>query len=418
MISKYTVVVLAGFGLLAGFSRELVIAYYTGTSVQSDIFRVAYSLPSFFINNLSPALISFYLFFLNKRPELIKLSFGVMSIFGLIISGVLFIFASEVGITLAPGFSDEQLSLLRDSVKILSGAVFLGFIIPFFRALLVYDNKPVLSSSFQAFIGFGFLLMAIVTSYINPSFLATDFSSFVILPLIIYSFVVILVSPKQNWVKSKLVINSANINFVLIFVVNILIFKVTNTIPRYFERGLLSYSDTGVISIYEYSLVLSGLLPIFLFAVFTNISLPSILRMEGEAKQRQEVFRLVVRSLFFILPITVILFSFREFFIDLTLGYGAFKEGDVEAVSEYFSISILAAAATFIYMAITALFIAQNMKSQLLILSLCKAGLRMLMSYYLYIEFSLKGIIVSFVLCEILMALLALYFYKKKAHDQ
>ncbi|WP_036223617.1 lipid II flippase MurJ [Maritalea myrionectae] len=60
--------ILMGLGLIAGFGREVIVASLFGTSINAEIFRVAYGLPSIFSDSLAVSLVAILIpYFLSNQ---------------------------------------------------------------------------------------------------------------------------------------------------------------------------------------------------------------------------------------------------------------------------------------------------------------------------------------------------------------
>ncbi|MBK1696662.1 lipid II flippase MurJ [Rhodovibrio salinarum] len=168
---SFFVPILVTMGLVAGFFREILIAYYFGTSREVEIFRVAFALPSILSESIAVSVVSVLIRNLvpMRRGSFMSGLRQVVWGGGLIATGVTLLGIVSMpaqALLLAPGISGAQRELLVMIGRICwVMSLFVIMALPL-RALMSVRGRvwPGASSTFVRSAAFGIVMIALITA--------------------------------------------------------------------------------------------------------------------------------------------------------------------------------------------------------------------------------------------------------------
>lgn len=260
LIQKLLVPMLIAAGILANFSREVLLAYACGTSAAVDIFRIATYLPTVFFQTMGAVLVGLYLPHYKPNSDRLYtptdsrnvtvISFAVAGI-GILTSPLLALFA-------APGLpADLKVSILWSSIW-----SWLGFLLVsltfHYRIQLQSAGKTGIAASTSLIFSTAFVVAMIVLLWSNlfssssPNLLIGAFFFACVVLLVIYSdfrragsSIFFLIKTQFSCLPCDIVSNRLIVG---VFFVQFLL-----SVPRLLDRGIASESGVGGIAALDYA---------------------------------------------------------------------------------------------------------------------------------------------------------------------
>ncbi|MDI6860453.1 MAG: murein biosynthesis integral membrane protein MurJ [Caldisericia bacterium] len=329
---------------ILGFIREEVIAYFFGTTFQSDAIKISTYIPLTISHLLVAGLLSaifipvFTDFLIEKKEkdmwETFNILFNVIGIIFVILSFLFFIFSKELIHLMAPHASEEM--------KTLANSLFL-YLIPQMLILAWASLFSGFHNTYESFIipGIGGVLynISIVASLI---FLTKFYGPYAIIyGAIIGAILQLLIQVpfviKKGW-KYKLIFNLKNqyVRKIGILAVPILINSTFGYITPIFEKSIGSYFGEGAISSLDYAFKVSQL-PLGIFAFVVSLIIFPTLSQLVSKKEFERLSKTIQFGLKFILylmiPSSVGLILFSYPIIRLLFEQGMFTENATKVVS-------------------------------------------------------------------------------------
>ncbi len=173
-ITKSTMIifVMTLLGYVIGFVSQLVLAHYFGVTQEIDIFISASIIPEFLFGVTNAILFtSFVIYF----PEYSKkndgntfinqlFTFSFFFLLGLVV--LIILLSSYLAEFIAPGFSETQLQMTSNIIKILSCTVFFFGISSLLTGILHHEHKFIVAKSLRILIGIGIIIGILIRSNI------------------------------------------------------------------------------------------------------------------------------------------------------------------------------------------------------------------------------------------------------------
>jgi len=329
---------------ILGFVREEVIAYFFGTSYQSDAIKISTYIPLTISHLLVAGLLSaifipvFTDFLIEKKEkdmwETFNILFNVIGIIFIFLSFIFFIFSKELIHLMAPYASYEM--------KKLANSMFI-FLIPQMLILAWASLFNGLHNTYESFIipGIGGVLYNISIVF-SLFFLSKVYGPYSIIygamvGAILQLLIQVPLAIKKGW-RYKPIVNLKNqyVKKIGILAVPILINSTFGYITPIFEKSIGSYFGEGAISSLDYSFKVSQL-PLGVFAfVISLIIFPTLSQLVSK-KELEKLSKTIQFGLKFILylmipsSIGLILFSYP--IIRLLFQQGMFTENSTRVVS-------------------------------------------------------------------------------------
>ncbi|MEZ8086771.1 hypothetical protein [Vibrio sp. 1S139] len=408
MINKRKVTVFILLGALFSFIREIIIVHYLGDSYESDIFRVSYSLPNFFLQTIGTLFVTFSMGVLcDKSPDKQE-SFYKQSIFILaLLTSILIITTPYQLRMLYPGFSlnDDVVTLAR-----ISWLIFLvggGTLIP--RAYLNLQNDRFSASTTQLVRAITFCSVIVLLSNFQYTINAKNliFAS-------IFS-VFCLVFTHASGIKSLLT-KLSYWDFKLStewkhFFGVVLLYQLLVSSSRFIDRSIAS-SQSGLMSVVEFSYGMYTIpLSIFL-SVFSIIVIPKVLsRNDG---LRIKKYSILVISL--IIPLSSIaIYYMYGFVFDFFIVYlKSFSKNGSEILFDVSRAMFSMIPLCLISLLSSHYFLAKKRFKLLLFISSIKLVSKIIsvfMCLYILNIGNIETIIYSFIFSELTLCVVILFFY-------
>lgn len=317
-----------------GFIKNIFMAKYYGTTVISDSYQMATSIPMI---TLGIILYSYQAFtkgyFISEKNSRTKqyvstfINFILLLLF--VVSIFLFLFPKEITNLFAPGFNDEQLSYTLDFLKpIIIGTIFLAisnilseylrcknsFILAQFTYLII--NIIEIATIFVAYL-FDYMWLAY-------GYLIANFSYFVIL---------IIVCKLKKIEYSMVVFKKKEMKIFIKILIPIFVSSIITDVNSMIDKIFASKFETGIVSTLSYS---TNIKTVFLIiaAGYLTVLFPKISKKFVE-KKYMEFNKTIKESLIIILllyvPLTIITIILSNNIVKLVYFRGVF---DIEALSK------------------------------------------------------------------------------------
>ncbi len=327
-----------------GFLREVLVAYYYGTSVTSDVFITALNIPSvifaLFGTAITTAFIPLFSEISIKGSEEEAIDFAnnalnILTILSLAVSVLGILFSNVLVEIFAGGFTDGAYTLCNDFVKITMITIVMTVIQYIYNSFLQtkgqFDQQSLMNVPYNLL-----LIGAVVLSFYLENFYILAYGAVCAsLSQLIYLRVLI----KKTSFKHKKILNfrDSNIRRMLILIGPVFLSTAVNQLNSIVDRNLASGLKEGSISALNYSnKVNSIVLEVIIISVAT-IAYPTLARLSAEGNV--EAVDRFIQSLLsciglLVIPVSIFVGFFSEDVIALLYGRGAFGEDEVRFVAK------------------------------------------------------------------------------------
>jgi putative peptidoglycan lipid II flippase len=332
------IMILTIISKLLGFSRELVLSYFYGTSFITDAYLISLTIPgtifAFIGIGISTNFIPLYTI-IEKNEDSYKANIFMNNVinFILLIATIIFIitfiFAEKIVKLFAMGFEGEVLRVAVLFTKIgITGVYFYGLIYIFSGFLNIKKNfiTPVLTS-----LPFN---LTVIASVILGSIFGNIILAIGSLLAIIFQLLFLLIPVIKNKYKYKFIFNLRNKNLKKMIYLSIPVILGTsvNQINRLVDRTIASSITIGGISALNYASRLNHfILGIFVISIATVV-FPSFSKMSIE-KNYVKIKRLLleITNIVFliIIPVTIMSMIFSRQIVDILFARGAFNSNSI-----------------------------------------------------------------------------------------
>lgn len=251
ILFKLIVPFLLGLGTIFSFFREVIIAYYYGTSRDLEIFRIAFSIPYALFQSLGTVLVGALLpimihegkdliFNIKNQVQKIFISFAIFSMLTVNWQAKMF----------APGFSYTELETLKINLIICwSILIISAFIFPIRLLLQEQDRKVIVSSTSLVYaLFFSVLLVIFNNTFVKFDLAIVAVISTVLVFLIYKTFgsdTIVMKNPKRSRAVDKKIQKIIFGSFVYVLFL---------AVPRLIDKAVASKMDIGVIANLEYAM--------------------------------------------------------------------------------------------------------------------------------------------------------------------
>ncbi len=409
-----------------GMVREMVLAYFFGTSNVVDAYRVAMSavfLPLHIFGGfaLNDSFIpTFKSLWVQGKKRLAWLLFNQVAVFLVGIS--IFIMLLELFFThewirfLAPGFDEERYRLTVELTRWIAlvmpvyvlGSLFV-ILLNCFYVFRTPSLRPVIQNIFLL-VG---IVFAVQKESIIPLGLAYPLSScffiLIIFPLFIvrYQF-----CWTHHWTRMKKLWSHYGVVFLpLICIVFI------QRINYIADRFISSYFEVGSIASLEYSRFIIETPTMTLGLGLIQVILPYYSDLNATGQRDilfQNVQTILSLSLMMILPLSVFLWIESNDIIKVIFGYGAFQETSISVTALTLRGFVIGLWALFSTYYLQRVYNAQKRNIELLLFSLLALTLNIILNIYLGRILGIQGIAIATSLSYILYYILLSTFFDKK----
>ncbi len=340
---------------IIAFGRELLLAYFYGTSIVSDVFLLSMTLPVIIFGFIASGIISGFIPIYSKvkkegeRTDGCRFTTDVLNtmiMFSIALVIIYYVFSNDIIKLIAIGFSKDDITMAINFTNISIWVIPFSCIISILTAYLQANEKLNATAVVSIPLNIG-IVFTIVIAYFtsNIGFLPIGFllSSSI---QVIYILIVARRSGFRYYLQYKW--GDENLK---IFVKNLFILTISNSIQQInllIDRTLATSVMVGGLSVFEYGnrindfILGMSIVPIST-AVFPN--------MAKHAEENEIIKKMILKGsyLFFILmtPITVIVMFFSKSIVKIIYYRGAFGEQSLENTTEvvfFYGLGLLAIA--------------------------------------------------------------------------
>ncbi|MEA3321203.1 MAG: lipid II flippase MurJ [Bacillota bacterium] len=345
--TSVTLILLAVITRLLGFIREIIIAYYFGTSSLVDLYVSSQILGELVGNVILVGSFSTYtVLALNKNGDGI---FKKVQYIGTCISVILVMFIilnkSTIANFISLGSNPYEIELLTQYIIYLAPTIVMLTITSIFNGYLQYKRNflhPVVAIIYMniGFIISVFILKGVGEQYILPiSYLIS-----IIIYLIYSSSVYICFKKKRTIVKNSNIDSYKNIFSELMpIIITMTVMKVTLITDRMFG-GLL---EEGQLASYNYSLKLMNLPVAIIATSLINIMFVNFSKSRNENELGLQYTDLLLKLSIFV---SIFTFGFSQELVSLIFGYGEFGEKAIIMTGAILKLLAITIPLQFIYM--------------------------------------------------------------------
>lgn len=328
------VMILTGISQVLGYIREVLFAFYLGTSMQLEAFQMAETVPMLFTQILISAVP------LALTPLLVKereknqgnslINNAIIMFTGIMFAIMLFIlFRTEwfVGI-IAPGFEGEKLYLTCRLTTILAPNILLLSMAAIFNSYLSAQEEFILPTTIYLILNI-FIVLAQIITRADVEYVATaSLSASIIVFILLFLFVKVKYGFKIEWKlisREKMLVIGKSI-------LPVCVISMFSSLNLVLDKFFASMCGEGSVVIFSYSYKVINL-PVFLFTMsVTKVMLPSVTR-QIEKKETEDL-TLTLKRIFVLcigvgISIAVFLLFGSEFIVKLLFGRGAFTQQDI-----------------------------------------------------------------------------------------
>jgi len=417
---------LIGGGMAVALLREILIAHFYGTSVEVEIFRVAYALPNFISFSVATAFTSAAVPIIIRSQAKEQDQDTIFSLNILVIVFVIFITSlgilsgSQQAKIFAPGFSGSDLQQLTYHIKA-SWLMFFFIGLTFTMRSSLQANGVIWPGASNNIIKAGVyvLVFALGLLFTNNNFNLTWLTSLAVasgLIILLVHFIACYIHNINVW-KIKKIIPKPILFGMVIALSSTFIFQILNIIPVFLDRRYASQIAQGVIASLDYSYAIIIAIGSLLGASFNMVVLPKMVTL-FETKASWLQFKKIVMAAIAIISITIIsgivIGYFSEPVVRTLFMRGAFSEQSVYLTSDILSWQALGMGFMVASTMATQILVIFKMFRQLIIVGLSKIAFKILSLMLLIPMYNVKGFGVSFFLVEgITFLLLAILVFRK-----
>lgn len=420
--------VIAGFSLVSrilGLLRDRILAGTFGAGSELDVYYAAFRIPDFIYNILIAGgvvvafLPLFSEYFLKDKEEAWRFANNVLNIFLfflILIALGLFIFAPLAVKIIAPGFNSQQIQLTALLTKILLLSPILLGLSSVFSGILQYFNKFLFYSLAPVLYNFGIILGII---FLTPYSGIAGVAGGVIIGAL-FHFLIQVPGAARSGFSYKLILDFKDEKIKKVFSLMLprTLGVAAPQINLMVATSLASMMTAGSLAIFNFANNFQqfpmGLIGIpFAVAVFPSLAKSfAALNKEDFIKDFFATFRKIA---YLTVPISFLIFLFRNQIIEIIFKTGKFTQGSIEITATclgFFALGIWAN--SLIPLVFRAFFAFQDTKTPTII-----AILAMILNVALSFGFvrllnSVVGLPLAFSIDSILQMLLLMFFLSRK----
>lgn len=325
-----------------GFSRDLVLAYFYGTSNISDAYLISLTIPivlfSFIGAGITAAYIPIYSTIEKNEGETNAYQFtsnliNIALVLCLIMFGLSFIFAEQLVGLFASGFTQETMEIAVTFTRISMVSIFFSGMIYIFQSLLQVRNKFYIPALVGLPLNAVFLFSIIYSKFSNIYVLAigsvvATAAQF----LFLYPFV------RKIGYRYSLILNvlDKNIKEMGNIALPVIIGVSVNEINVLVDRTLASRIAVGGISSLTYANRLNGFIVNIFVITIATVLFPTISKMAAQADMlglKRAVSKAINAVSLILVPATVGFMIYARPIIQLLYGRGEFSESAIVLTS-------------------------------------------------------------------------------------
>ncbi len=409
-------------GKVLGFIRDILLSYYYGTSAISDAFFLTIAIPTMilgvFTNSTDSAIIPQYNRIKETQgKETADYNFSniinIISLIGIFVSILIFVFPQFCLKIFAPGFSQEQTMY---AIKFLRCFSFIGFshiLYCFFTTYNTIYNKI----GVRAILSFSTSLIVIIALIINPD---ENMMSIIIAYIISNLLCGILPIIYSKFLKYKhsfrIDIKSKELKKFFIIFFPIMLAALLNDLNMFVDKTLASNMGEGSISSINYASKLISIFDNMLVIGLSVVILPvfSKLKLNGKNEEFKSYSAIIIKTIILILlPIAIVSLIMSKEIIEVIYMRGHFNRDSVNVVSQIFS----AYALQIVLLSVQAIFMKlfhsiENTKITLYINAI-GVFINIILSILLSSIIGLKGLAIATTIATFVICILLFIMFKK-----
>jgi len=331
------------FSKILGFLKQILISYYFGTTIETDLI----SLSQDFISNINYVLtqiiiISFVSIFIHikqtdsqKIPLFIASSFKLFLYFAIFSTALILLFSEEIAKIIAPTYSFELISILSSYLRLFSLSIIPFIIIAFLSGILTANNKHILRESSIIIQNIVVIIVLISFNFLGIKSLVLSFFAYLFI-VVLYFFVLSNRFLKFNLgyflvpiIKNKEVTSLIKMMVPLFLSYSML--QINEQINKVFASGMAVGSVTAL----GYGAILSNLITsiliVFITMSFTKIT--SAIAIKNNKNSSDFLINLTTIILIFSIPISVIVIFNSSDIVSIAFMRGAFDLNSLQVTS-------------------------------------------------------------------------------------
>jgi putative peptidoglycan lipid II flippase len=320
---------------LFGFGREMVLAYYYGTSNISDAYIVAMTIPTvifaFIGNGISTAYIPLYLRLDNKEGisranQYTNNLINILLLVCTVLIGIALIFTEPIVQVFASGFEGNTLELAVQFTRISIFGIYFTALISILSAYLQIKGNYII----PAFAGFPLNLIVIFSIIISSRGNILVLAYGILLSTVIQLLFILPAVLKKN-LKYRRIINfkDAEVKNMLFLALPVILGVAVNEVNTIVDKTLASQISIGGISALNYAQKLNGFVQGIIVASIGTAMYPMISKyaVEGNLTKLKKVLsESIVGTSVLVTPCMIGAMLLSKSIIEILFGRGAFDE--------------------------------------------------------------------------------------------
>ncbi len=332
ILFKLIVPLLLGLGTIFSFFREVIIAYYYGTSRDLEIFRVAFAIPYALFQSLGTVLVGALLpIIIHEGKDLIfEIKRQVRKLF-IIFAVFAALTANWQAKILAPGFTYSELETLKINLVICWIILIISALIFPIRLLLQEQNKKMLVSSTSLIYSLFFILFIFIFNGFSPKFdLSIVSVASAMMVFVIYS-----IFSKLNIVKVPVNTTKSSTNKkIQKIILGSFIYVLFLAIPRLIDKAAASKMNIGVIANLEYAMNFYVAFGVLIGTSFTIIFARKIALEYRNSANIAWLLKIIGVPFLLASFVSILILPFSEELVRIAYLRGAFTQSNVTQVTE------------------------------------------------------------------------------------
>lgn len=406
-----------GFSKILGLLREILVAYWFGTSFIADAYRIALSvvlLPTQLImgDAFQSAFIPYYKKSISNKSN--KLLFGLVFFCLLIISIflllVLWLLGDRFVKFISPGFSEKAIEFTIHLVKVMACSLPF-YVISYLIVYVLNASGKFGFSSVSSIIQNLFLIIFSALAYwlSQPILMGWGFVG----PFVFLSILLIYYTWKNKIISKESFHIDIFSNFSLLFgfskdMIPLLIYMLLFQFKIFIERIVSSKLGEGAVASIDYARFLYET-PLYLLAIpLATVSLTYFSNRSWDEKSRKKIEDIIMIALMMFIPMSSILFAKSELFVKLLYARGEFSGKSVEVTADAlsgFSIGLWAAGLSMFLQKVYSAYLRNR---EILILSGISISVNIVLNLFVVKYLGVFGVAFSFSLSMLIQMLLLL----------
>lgn len=323
-----------------GFVREVLIAYYFGTSSEVDMYLMAVNIPTIvlgFITCVGTAYIPVYNEISVKEGAKKSLGFTtqliiVMSIICGIVILICSLNAGFITRLIAPGFTADMIATTSGYLRISMWNLLITTIISIFICYLNSNNRFAQAAFCMLFHSSVQIVFTFLAHFIGPVFLTIGY----VIANCCYLAALLLTSLRHEYRFNNIYYDNKYARMLLKLLIPIAVSSLVTQINGYVDKYFASGLAEGSIAALNYSNAIRTFVIMMLNTGLVTIFFPTVSRMVSKGEM-DKVRRTLMSSIRYVIivfiPITILLILFAEPVTRLLFARGQFNATSVEMTS-------------------------------------------------------------------------------------